>query len=157
MAAMDRVAVAKRIVRDTREERGLSRMQMARMQGHPTDRLTRAWEDEDTPNRPPLDALLAEDVPDDYVESVFEKIRKARGTREPLGADSVREALLAVQRDSSQFTTWMATAGIVQIITATTVPQGIKLLERMHNSTTVALRFMRRITGAHAAAKGGAR
>lgn len=154
LSNMDRALLAKRIIRDSREERSFSRQQMGRMQNHANDRLVRAWEDEDAPNRPPIEMLLAEDVPDEYVESVFEKIRKARGAPHPLGADSTRESLLAVLRDGSQYATWMATGGIVRAVTASTVPQGIKLLERLHNSTAVALRFMRRITGAHTAAKG---
>ncbi len=152
---MDRALAAKRIFRDAREERQLSRQQMARMQNHADDRLVRAWEDEDAANHTPLAALLPEEVPDEFVESVFEKIRKARGQREALGANSPLEALCAVQRDGAQFMTWMATAGIALGVSAKTASQCVMLLEKLQRSIAVALRFMRRVTGAHAAAKGG--
>lgn len=152
----DDAVAAKHMLRDAREAHGLSRAQVARGLGHLDDRTVRAWEDEDASSHFPVAALLNPGLPDDMFEFVVEKVRKARGSAEPLGADTPQEALLALVRDVGQYTVWTGTVGLAGA-NAKTAPQGLQIVEKLLRSGTVAARFLRRaITGQHATAKGRA-
>ncbi len=153
----DRAILAKRIFRNAREARCLSRAQIARMLDHESERLVRAYEDEDADNNVPISALRHPALPAEMFEQIIEKIRQARGEEEPLGADSPADAICALERAVGQFVTWKGTVGLAAV-NARTAPQGLRIIETMAKSAGIAARFLRRaITGAHAAAKGGAR
>lgn len=153
----DRTIAAKRAVRNARETHGLSRAQLSRMAGHDSERLLRAYEDEEAENKPPIDFLMHPDVPSEYVEFVFEKIREARGEQAPLGATTAADSLCALERGVGQYVTWKGAVGLAAV-GAKTAAQGLRIVEAVARDATIAARFLRRaITGAHTAARGGSR
>ena len=153
----DRVIAAKRAFRNAREAHKLSRYQLARLLGHDSERLLRAYEDEDADNNPPIAVLMHPDFPAEMFEQIVEKVREARGEKPPVGPDTIQGALLALQRSAGQYVTWTGTVGL-GAASPRSAPQGLQLVETIAKNAAVAARFLiRAITGAHAAAKGGAR
>jgi predicted transcriptional regulator len=151
---LDRVVWAKRIFRNAREARGLSRTQLARMLGYESERLLRAYEDEDAENNVPVAALMHPDLPAEMFEQIVEKIRQARGEDEPLGADTPADAMCALERSVGQFIVWKGTVGLAAV-SARTAPQGLQIVETLKKNAGIAVRFLSRaITGSHVAARG---